>query len=320
LSFLFPERRVVDNQVFLLGLDKFYRDAMKGHERGELLLCARRVAAQLATAPANVPVEGYYAEEQELTEYFRLMRALQDVPGRRIPEVAALTDYQRLRDVASAPLFGRVEDTGKLLPAGRDPLCEALWITGPEWTVARLLPAAQSAALKWDDFSLVGLAARIQNPVVLTALRESVVLYAAIAPTASPIPPRYKYVWQVDKEIATQAERFIKVFQQLFGEELPPPKSSQAERYWHAAADNEIRGRCVRLGYDDRQQPVRYYHWALCLGEDRELTVHEFWHTEVWTTTRYRENVYGSEAAESGKDTIRQPALFRQRFQLAIDI
>jgi len=59
---------VVDNRVFLLGLDKLYRDAMKRHERGELLACARRVAAPLHETPADVPVEGYYAEDEQLTE------------------------------------------------------------------------------------------------------------------------------------------------------------------------------------------------------------------------------------------------------------
>ncbi len=73
------ERRVVDDRVFLLGLDKLYRDAMKQHERGELLGCARRVAEALHVTPADVPVEGYYAEDERLTEYFRLVRALQDV-------------------------------------------------------------------------------------------------------------------------------------------------------------------------------------------------------------------------------------------------
>jgi hypothetical protein len=47
---------VVDNRVFLLGLDKLYRDAMKQHERGDLLRCARRVAQALHAAPADAPV------------------------------------------------------------------------------------------------------------------------------------------------------------------------------------------------------------------------------------------------------------------------
>ncbi len=34
-------RRLIDNRVCLLGLDWMYREAMKRHEKGELLECAR---------------------------------------------------------------------------------------------------------------------------------------------------------------------------------------------------------------------------------------------------------------------------------------
>ncbi len=51
-------RVIVDNRMFLLGLDKLYRDAMKKHERSELRQCAQRVANALDLAPAQVPVEG----------------------------------------------------------------------------------------------------------------------------------------------------------------------------------------------------------------------------------------------------------------------
>ncbi len=288
---LFAERRIVDNQVFLLGLDHFYRTAMKGHERGELLACARTVAGQLRIPPADVPIEGYYCEEKELIEYFTLMRVLQGAPDSLVPEVRGLREYQRLRKVTSAPLFGLAQETGHLLPAGRDALAEALLATAPDWTITRLLPAAQSAALKMDDFSLVGLAARVQNPVVLAALRESVVLYAMPMPMSAMAPPRYKYVWSVDKELAEQATRFIRAFKDLFGEELPPAKSSQAERYWHAGAENDIYGRCVRIGYDPQQTPGRFYHWAIRHGPQRELVVEEFWHEEIWTTARFRESL-----------------------------
>ena len=82
------ERCIVDNRVFLLGLDELYREAMKQHERGELLSCARRVVATLHVAPTNVPAEGYYTEDQRLTEYFGLVRELQQVDESRTSEVA----------------------------------------------------------------------------------------------------------------------------------------------------------------------------------------------------------------------------------------
>ena len=139
---MFTEKRVVDNRVFLLGLDKLYREAIKQHERGELLRCARRVAEVLHASPADVPVEGYYAEDEQLTEYFRLVRALQDVDEGATPSVDSLSEFQRLRAVTSAPLYGRPQYTGKLLPAGRDALSQALRDTFPNWTVASLTAAA----------------------------------------------------------------------------------------------------------------------------------------------------------------------------------
>ncbi len=283
------ERCVVDNRVFLLGLDEFYRHAMKRYERAELLTCARRVAAALHIAPANVPIEGYYAEDEKLTEYFRLVRALQGADESRTPEVGLLLEFQRLREVTSSPLYGRPVQQGKLLPAGRDALSQALLDTRPNWTMQRLTAAAFAAAQETDDISLVGLAARLRDQVVLAALRESVVLYAEVVLGARMVPPpRREFVWQVDHDLAVQARRFIDAFNSLFGEELPAPDPSQAEQYWYAYKRNVIAGRCVRLGYDDTVSPIRHYHWAICRGANGEFAVQEFWKSEVWTTTRYR--------------------------------
>jgi len=285
---MFTERRVVENKVFLLGLDKLYRDAMKQHERGELLRCARRVAQELNAKPADVPVEGYYSEDKQLTEYFRLIRALQGMDERFAPAVSALPEFQRLRDVESAPLYGRPQYSGKLLPTGRDALSQALLDTSPKWTMKGLTAAAYSFARDTDEISLVGLAARVQDAVVLTAARESVVLRAYLALGATGRAPRPQYVWKVDKELAEAARRFIHTFNTLFGEELPPPEPAQAERYWHAHSKNEILGRCVQLGYDNTISPIRYYHWAICRADNGEFAVQEFWKPEVWTTMQYR--------------------------------
>jgi hypothetical protein len=273
---------VVDNRVFLLGLCELYRDAMKPHERGELLACARRVAGALGVPPADVPIEGYYAEDDELTAYFRLMRALQEVLASRTPIVKDLPEFGRLREVTSAPLFGRPVGEDYLLPLGRDPLSQALSDTQPEWSVERLTEAAYDAAERYPrDISLVGLAARIRDPVVLTALRESVVLFAELLLAGPPRQP--EYVWQVDDDLAARASRFIDAFNALFDERLPPPKPKHVAVFVAAWKRSEILGRCVRLGGDTAEN---HYHWAICGAE--ELTVHEFWHGDVWTTERYR--------------------------------
>jgi hypothetical protein len=286
------EHCVVDNRVFLLGLDWLYRDRMKRHERAELLDSARRVAAVLQVSPASVPVEGYYSEEQALTEYFLLIRALQEVGESRTSEVSDLPEFQRLREVMSAPLFGRPQYRRKLLPVGQDALSEALLKTRPQWTVANLTGAAYEIAKETDDISLVGLAARLRDPLVLAAMRESVVLYAERFMVG--MPPRQEYVWQVDHELAELAGRFISSFNALFDENLPSPNPGQAERYWHAYEDNKILGRCVRLGYDDTVTPIRHYHWGICRRVDGEFVVQEFWHPEVWSTARYRSAMFPS--------------------------
>jgi len=293
---MFADRRIVDNRVFLLGLDKLYRDAMKGHERGELLSCARRVADRLRVGPADIPVEGYYAEEQELTDYFLLMRALQACDESLKPAVSALPEFQRLQDVASSPLCGRPQWKGKILPTGQDPLSQALLDTSPaEWTVKRLTDASCLAARETDDISLVGLAARIRDPVVLAATRESVVLYAEILRMASRKRQRPKYIWKVDEDLAEHARRFISTFNALFDEELPAPQQDHAELYWHAYTENDIIGRCVRLAYDDSLSPVQHYHWAIWVGKDgSSLLVHEFWKPEVWTSEKFKEYLFNA--------------------------
>src|SRR5262245_26915732 len=99
-------RRVVDNRVFLLGLDAVYRKAMKRHEGDELLGCARVTAEALGVPPADGPVEGYYTETPQLTEYFRLRRALQGIKNSRAPTVDHLAQFRRLKQVCESGLFG----------------------------------------------------------------------------------------------------------------------------------------------------------------------------------------------------------------------
>jgi len=281
---MFGEKRVVDNRVFLLGLDDLYREAMKGNEVAELLPCARRVAQALGVPPVDVPVEGYYTESPELTEYFCLIRALQDVQESSKPVVASLPEFGRLSDVVSSPIFGRPISEGKLLTKGQDPLSQALKDSAPKWSIEPLVTLACTVAQEWDDCSLVGLAARARDAVVLTATRESVVLYARRILGSARRKPRYS--WEVDKDLSEAAARFVQTFNRLFGDQLPAPEKVHAEEYWHACRRNEVLGRCVWIGSDDSKKPVVHYHWAVCREED--LIVDEFWHPETWTTERYR--------------------------------
>lgn len=294
-------RRVIDNRVCLLGLDWMYRETMKRHERDELLQCARRVAGALQIAPAEVPIEGYYAEDQDLAEYFRLVRALQRVDRSRTAIVSGLPQFQRLHTVTCSPIYGHSQYANSLLPAPRDPLAQALADTFPEWSVPRLTEAAADIAHALDDFSLVGLAARTRDGVLLTATRESAVLYAETPAMAARTRPTIEYVWQVDADLAASASRFIEAFNALFEDTLPPPTPSNAEHYWHAYGSNEVLGRCVRLGYDDSSRPIRHYHWGIYSDPDGVLFVQDFWHVEAWTTKRYRSTLNGGQSGPRPK-------------------
>jgi hypothetical protein len=289
---MFRERRVVDDRVFLLGLDHLYREAMQLHERSELLSCARVISAVLGVSPAEGPVEGYYSETPELTEYFRLMRGLQAAPDDRRPLVAGSWEFRRLEAVASSRLFGTPGGAGYLLPMGRDSLYKALAAGGgEEWTVERIVEKARAAAVADDDYSLVGLAALAGDPVVLAATRESIVLYAEVWCGCALRPEEPKYVWRVTSELARQAARFVGTFNDIFDENLPEPVARHAAEFWFAAEDNDVIGRCVRMALDDSTHPIRHYHWAIAPGPDGKGQVEEFWDTELWTTSRYRKKI-----------------------------
>ena len=284
------ERATVNNRVFLIGLDEFYREAMKLHERDELRACAKHVASALSVSIADVPVEGYYTESEQLTEYFLLVRTLQEVDESRAADVNSLPQFQRLKQVTGSPIFGQPHHVSdKLLPKARDPLFVALELTRPSWSVEKLTLTAYDTAVESDDISLVGLASLSKDPVVIAALRESVVLYADVAYLGS--PPQREFIWEVDDLIMQRAQRFINTFNDLFGEELPDATSDNAEKYWYACDESKTIGRCVRIGVDDRELPVKHYHWAIDVGNNHALVVKDFWDADVWTTARYREQL-----------------------------
>lgn len=289
---------IVDDRVFLLGLDDLYRRAMMRHESTELLACARRVARELGVSPAAVPVEGYYVASAQLTEYFRLIRALQTLNRTSASQMAKSRELRRLQTVLSAPLFGRAVQGDALLPGARDSLSDAVEESGADpagWTVASLVALASARARATGDISLVGLAALVGDAVVLAASRESMVLYALSGATAAPPMeelPGVMYVWRVTEELARRASRFVSTFNALFADALPEPIAGNAKLFFDAADQDAIVGRCVCLG--QTTSPPRFYHWAIRRRPDGTSEVEEFWASEIWTTARYRSGPPGA--------------------------
>ncbi len=233
-------------------------------------------------------MEGCYTESPQLTEYFKLMRSLQGVGEEKEPMVKHLPEFQLLWKVTNSPMYGRPQRWGKLLPAGRDPLSEALWSMDPSsWNPAKLVEAVYKPVMEYDDYSLVGLAARIKDAIVLAALRESVVLYAEAVPVGMFVEPEYRYEWRVDPELEQAANRFIETFNGFVPGALPKAEPRNAERFYRAYEKQYIVGRCVYLGSATPAGP--YYHWAIRLGTTGQLVLDDFWNGEIWTTERYRQ-------------------------------
>jgi len=282
------EKRVVDNRVFLVGLDQLYRAAMKSHERSELLKCVKQVADDLSIVPADVPVEGYYTEDESLTTYFRYVRALQAASIERESEIRHDQAYRRIREVTDSPIFGVPLDIGQLLNQGQDALFNALVATRNDWSVDAITLHAFESASASAEYSLVALAALAQDPIVLAALRESVVLYAAVMCRGRPPTPRYQ--WSVDPVVEQRAQQFVDEFNCLFNENLPQPCRKNASAFWNACDLHGLLGRCVRIGSDNSTTPTRNYHWAVDQNESGGLDVSDFWDTDLWTTARYRKH------------------------------
>jgi hypothetical protein len=123
----------------------------------------------------------------------------------------------------------------------------------------------------------------MEDSVVLSALRESVVLYEGTVVLSK--QPSREFVWAVDHELVQAAQRFIDTFNTVLSEQLPAATVNNAEQYWEAHDEDAIVGRCVCLGHDDTGQ---HYHWAICRSSDGRSAVQDFWRDEVWTTAAYR--------------------------------
>ncbi len=280
--------REITNRVLILGLDQLYREIMMWFEEGKLLPASRKLMSDLNVKPLDVPIEGYYARRRGLTEYFINMRSLQKLDDEDSLKVRSSDEYQLLFKVSSSPIYGQKSEEGKFFPVMKDPLYLALK-SAPvrNWSAETLVDKAYHFAKDTDDSSLVGLGALSHDPILITAFRESTVLYSsALALGAAPLPPKYIYEWNVDKEIEERVNRFISIFNELTSSHILTANPKNAGYFYKAYKENHILGRCVRIAYDDSKIPTRYYHWAIN-SHNREFLFDEFWDSELWTTQKY---------------------------------
>ncbi len=290
-SHIYGSPIIVDNRTFLLGLDELYRTAVKRYEQETLLPHARTLTDLLQVIPTKCPIEGYYAETPELTEYFYLVRAMQSLPAISPPDVYAPVSYQVLSAFMRSPIFGPFHESDGLLPRSHDSLFLALRETAPNWSLNRVIHTAQQVAHANDDISMVGLAARSGDSVALTALYESTVMREEITHFGFETSPHTPYVWMVDDELVESAQRFIAALNMFIPNALPTAAPEHAATFFKAFLNNDVIGRCVRIGTTTACHN-RHYYWALCAATDYDgrvsIDVDIFWSDQLWTTTMYR--------------------------------
>jgi hypothetical protein len=285
---------VVDDRAFVIGLSELFRQEMKSYEVGHLLPLAETACIDLDLSPANVTVEGYYTESDELERFFQLIRALQDIEVHKVSDGTTKTAIFRLREVLTSPAMGRVESNDILLPRTTSPFGEALQILS-NWSIDGLCQEAKKLVRK-DDSGLVAVAAAAGDPVCLCAARESMALVADVE-LAEMQPP--EFTWGVSKGVAEVAVRFVSCLANATGIILPEPISTFSHLYGQAARDAELIGRCVLIG-ELFGNPYPYYHWYID-SQNGQLRVKDFWSSSIWTTGRLRNIPIGSWPAMGAK-------------------
>lgn len=280
------DKRIIDNRVFLLGLDALFREAQKRYETSILLPIVRDIKDDLALTPQDVLIEGYYTETPELKEHFLLVRSLQTFPKKTTERVKDREGLHRLLSYTSSKIFGRSLEEDRFLPVMVDPLAEALRRTYPKWNIPNLTAVASDVAKEWNDVSLVGLACLANDCCVITALKESAVLYGSKVVGVFFDKRKPTYEWRVDNFLEEKANVFIQEFNSLTDAAIPLALPENAAMFYRASSLNAISGRCVNIG--SNPEGNRFYHWAIEVDSKRAYFVKDFWDDHVWTTDKYR--------------------------------
>ena len=288
---------VVNDFVLILSLDSFYRDCMKKYEAEDLLPLVKNIFEELKISPGEFPVEGYYYETDELKSYFNHVKTLQTLEQESIKckeKIYNMSGYKKLTELFCSGLYGIYEYEGFLLPAVRDPIYYSLKsLQQPEkWNAENILNEAYTIIKDTEDTTIVGLGILLKNPVIVTALKESVVLYNDILPTGEldhRIKYIYKYIWNVSKEIENLANKIIEIFNGICPYRIPIAVAENAKKYYNNFSSNPIKIRCVKIGYDNLSQ--KYYHWAIN-NVNYNYKFVDFWDTKLWTTEDAKKDSY----------------------------
>jgi hypothetical protein len=279
---------VVSDFELILGLDSFYREQMQQYETKQLLPLVIELFEKLGVSPKKYPMEGYYYKSEKLKNYFNYIKTLREVSIKHKDDVQNMLGYKKLTELFCSGLYGKYEYDDKILPNVKDPIYYALESLSVEnWNVKNILNTAHTIINDTNNTTIIGLGIIIKNPVIVTALRETAVLYADILCAGVPdftIKYINKYIWNVSKEIEHLANIIIETFNGICPYKIPLAIEKNAKKYYDRFMSNPFDLRCVRIGYDAFSG--KNYHWAIKNQEylTNNYKFAEFWDEKHWTT------------------------------------
>jgi hypothetical protein len=290
---------IVGDFELILALDAFYRHRMQKYETEDLLPLVIEIFQKLGISPDKFPIEGYYYESEKLESYFNYIKTFQQVSIKHKEDLQNMLGYKKLTELYCSGLYGKYEYKDNILPQVKDPVYYAMESLSTEkWNVKNILDMAYTIINDIGNTTIIGLGILLKNPVIVTALRESVVLFPEFYTAGDPdftIKYINKYIWNVSKEIEKLANTIIEIFNGICPYKIPNATEINAELYYKEFTSNPIDIRCVRIGYDNLSG--QNYHWAIKNQEylTSNYKFMEFWDEKLWTTEDAKNDSYKKE-------------------------
>jgi len=278
---------IVNDFEFIIGLDSFYREKMKKYEVKILLPLIKEIFQNIDIQKKNFPIEGYYYENEDLTEYFNYVKTLKTLNNDYKPKIENMQGYKKLLNILCSGLYGNYYFNESILPITKDPIYRTLEnLSFDNWKSEKIIKTAFSIIKEENDFSIISLGIIKKDPIILTALRESVALYSDIFVGSAPnltVKYEYKYIWNVSNEIQNKANNIIEIFNGICPYKIPIAEEKNVKKYYDEYVSNPINIRCIRIGIDNIG---KNYHWAIINTDylKRNYKFKEFWDSKFWTT------------------------------------
>lgn len=317
----------MDERTLVHGLIVMFQRALSASIKRELYGCAQRVADELGLEPSRSRsgIPDFCKGDAILSHYFQIVEELRHACWQQ--RVDAMPEFQRIASVMTSPLFGLATSRSSAVTMGsfgcgfvsgcggsssandhkvqmstpKDAFARAVCTIEQDlilgrvatWSIDELTTMAQSIAAEADDVSLVGLAARVGDPMLM--------ILARLQPKAGRTlddDPEDEFDWQVGPAFAASVGAFVDVANKLLDAELPAPTADNASAYFWASTGISLGGQCVplgmlRLGYRNKHGT---YHWAIrephmvsrLSGPEAE----QFVDTKLWDSERYTRELY----------------------------